>query len=97
MLRLEWRGSAEPVFLNVYGAQELIPRNEFRSLYVARAGIFKQSRGARNRVGIGLSHRPTRLHRLAKLIPWNRFLGSINVEKYGLWRSGTITLFLLGS
>ncbi len=27
-----------------------------------------------NRVGIGLSHRPARLHRLAELIPWNRFL-----------------------
>jgi hypothetical protein len=33
-----------------------------------RAGIFKQSMGARNRVGIGLSYRPTRLHRLAKFI-----------------------------
>ncbi len=27
-----------------------------------RAGIFKQSMGARNRVGIGLSYRPARLH-----------------------------------
>jgi hypothetical protein len=32
---------------------------------------------ARNRVGIGLSYRPTRLHRLAEFIPWNRFLGSM--------------------
>jgi hypothetical protein len=37
------------------------------------AGIFKQSMGARNR---GLSYR---LHRLAELIPWNRFLGSVKV------------------
>jgi hypothetical protein len=44
-----------------------------------RAGIFKQSLGARNRVGIGLLYRPARLHRLAEYIPWNRFLGSINV------------------
>ncbi len=44
-----------------------------------RAGIFKHSMGARNRVGIGLSYRPARLHRLAELIPWNRILGSINV------------------
>jgi hypothetical protein len=29
------------------------------------------TRGARNRVGIGLSYRPARLRRLAKLIPWN--------------------------
>jgi hypothetical protein len=31
-----------------------------------------------------LSYRPEKLHRLAKLIPRNRFLGSINVYKYGL-------------
>jgi hypothetical protein len=31
------------------------------------------------RVGIGLSYRPARLHRLAEFIPWSRFLGSINV------------------
>ena len=30
------------------------------------------------------SYRPVRLHRLAKSIPRNRFLGSINVYKYGL-------------
>jgi hypothetical protein len=45
----------------------------------ASAGIFKQSMGARNRVGIGLSYRPARLLRLAELIPWNRFLGSLKV------------------
>ncbi len=35
------------------------------------AGIFKQSMpmGTTNRIGIGLSYRPARLHRLAKLIP----------------------------
>ncbi len=43
------------------------------------AGIFKQSMGARNRVGIGLSYRPARLHSLAELVPWNRFLGSLKV------------------
>jgi hypothetical protein len=32
--------------------------------------------GARDRVGIRLSYGPSRLHRLAELIPWNRFLGS---------------------
>jgi hypothetical protein len=37
-----------------------------------RAGIFKKSMGAgaRHRVGIGLSYRPARLHRLAELMPW---------------------------
>jgi hypothetical protein len=32
------------------------------------AGIFKQYMGARNRVGIGLSYRPARLHRLEQFI-----------------------------
>jgi hypothetical protein len=32
-----------------------------------------------------LSYWPVRLHRLAKSIPRNRFLSSINVYKYGLW------------
>jgi hypothetical protein len=36
--------------------------------------------GARNRVGIWLSYRPARLHRLAELIPWNRFLGSLKLK-----------------
>jgi hypothetical protein len=31
-----------------------------------------------------LSYWPARLHRLAKSIPRYRFLGSINVYKYGL-------------
>jgi hypothetical protein len=47
-------------------------------------GILEQSMGARNRVGIGLSYRPARLHRLAEFIPWNRFLGSKIVYKNGL-------------
>ncbi len=34
------------------------------------AGILEQSIGARNQEGIGLSHRPPRLHRLAESIPW---------------------------
>jgi hypothetical protein len=40
--------------------------------------------GARNRVGIGLSYRLVRLHRLAELIPWNQFSGSLNSYKFGL-------------
>jgi hypothetical protein len=43
------------------------------------AGIFKESVGARNRIGIGLSYLPARQHRLTELIPWNRFLGSLKV------------------
>jgi hypothetical protein len=39
------------------------------------AGISERSMGAKNRVGIGLSYCPARLHILAELIPWNRFLG----------------------
>jgi hypothetical protein len=43
------------------------------------AGIFKRSLGAGNRVGIGLSFRPARLHSLAELVPWNRLLGFLKV------------------
>ncbi len=39
------------------------------------ARIFRQPVGARNRLGIDLSYRPARLHRLAELIPSNQFLG----------------------
>jgi hypothetical protein len=45
------------------------------------AGIWEQSMGARNRVGIGLSYRPARLHRLAKSVPSNRFLGLLKSLK----------------
>jgi hypothetical protein len=48
--------------------------------------------GARNQVGIGLSYRPAKLHRLAEFIPWNRFLGSMNVWKYGLRIMGLVLL-----
>jgi hypothetical protein len=43
------------------------------------AGIFKQSMGVRNRVGVGLSNWPSRLYGLAKLIIWNRFMASLKV------------------
>jgi hypothetical protein len=49
-----------------------------------RAGIVKQSMGARNRAGIGLLYQPARQHRLAELIPWNRFLSFLYLSKYGL-------------
>jgi hypothetical protein len=49
------------------------------------AGIFKKSLGASNRLGIGLWYRPSRLHRLAEFNPWNRFLVSLKVYKFGLW------------
>ncbi len=31
-----------------------------------------------------LMYQPAGLHRLAESIPWNRFLGSLNVYKFGL-------------
>ncbi len=43
---------------------------------------FKQSMGARNRVEIGLSYRQAT--RLAESIHWNRFLGSLKVQKFVL-------------
>jgi hypothetical protein len=38
-------------------------------MFEASAGIVKQSMGARNRVGIGLSYWPARIHRLEESIP----------------------------
>ncbi len=69
------------------------PPPPLTTVYVYSAGIFKQSMGARFRVGIGLLYRPHRLHRLAELIPWNRFListcrgGTIVIvhRKRGIW------------
>jgi hypothetical protein len=46
---------------------------------VLSAGILEQSMGARNRIGIGLSYRPARLHKLAESIPWYWFLGFLEV------------------
>jgi hypothetical protein len=40
---------------------------------------FKTIYGGWNPLGIGLWYRPGRLQRLAELIPWNRFLGSLTV------------------
>jgi hypothetical protein len=62
-------------------------------LSTACAGIFKQSIGARNQLGIGLSYRPARLHSLAELVPWNRFMGSLKIKKFGLWIMRIIYLF----
>ncbi len=55
------------------------------------AGILEQSMGARNRVGIGLSYRSVRLHRLAKSIPGllksiKIKSGYLSVHKYRGWR-----------
>jgi hypothetical protein len=47
-----------------------------RWLDLSNTGILVQSIKARNRVGIVLSYRPARLHRLAESIPWARFLDS---------------------
>jgi hypothetical protein len=57
---------------------------ESRCLLATVSGIFKQSMGARNRVGIGLAYRPARFHSLVELVSWNRFLGSLKVLKFGL-------------
>jgi hypothetical protein len=60
---------------------------------ILSAGILKQSMGARNRVGIGFSYWPARLHRLAESIPG--LLKSLKIpaqEKYSLlvsWYSAT--------
>jgi hypothetical protein len=62
-----------------YARVNYIPQFSYYE-YGYRAGIFIPTMGAGNRVGIGLSYRPARLHRLAEFIPWNRFLGSLKFK-----------------
>ncbi len=75
------RDNAESKYRNIFSWRANYRANTC-TLY--GAGIFKQSKGARNRVRIGLSYRTARLHRLVEFIPWNRFLGPIKVWKFGL-------------
>jgi hypothetical protein len=49
-------------------------------------GIDSQPLTGRHDNPILRKYRPARLHRLAESIPWNRFLGSFNVCKFGLIR-----------
>jgi hypothetical protein len=46
----------------------LIPPPPSLGRPIGSAGVLDQYTGARNRVGIGLSNRPARLHRLAESI-----------------------------
>jgi hypothetical protein len=44
-------------------------------------GSFKQSMGARNRAGLGLSYQPARLHRLTEMILWKfQEINSVGVD-----------------
>ncbi len=61
-----------------YSIQQQQSIENIRYPFTHSAGIFKQSRGARNRIGIGC--RTGRLHRLEELIPWNRFLDSLKIR-----------------
>ena len=76
----KWHNGSFSVYINPLWTTRLLGLNRFFFWnWQSCAGIFKQSMVVRNRVGIELSYRPARLHRLAKLIPWNRFLGSLKV------------------
>ncbi len=82
------------IFNNVTtNTPKVTKRIVFLTMPLSCAGIFKQSMGARNQVGIELSYRPARLHRLAELVPWSRFLGSLKVKKFGLCFSLGANLF----
>ncbi len=76
--------SSHAMFETREGERSVLLASHARWGRLSCAGIFKQSMGARNRVGIGLSYLPDRLHSLAKLIPWNRFLDSSKVKQIGL-------------
>ncbi len=67
-----------------------------------RARICRSFKGTRYRFSAWragtkpyLSYWPARLHRLAKSIPRNRCLGSINFYKYGFWSNHQTTSFPL--
>ncbi len=62
----------EPVFLNLF----MESRNQYPARRSGTTVLFDDS---------PIWRRPARLHRLAESILWNRFLGSLNVYKYGLW------------
>ncbi len=51
--------------------------------FVSCAGILEQPMGARNRLGVKLSYRPFRLHRLSESIPLNRFLW---IDSWAPWK-----------
>jgi hypothetical protein len=75
---------ASSLFLLPDYSSSSVPINRITARPTTCAGIFKQSIGARNRVGIGLSYRSARLHSLAESIPRNKFLVFVNVYKCGL-------------
>ena len=58
----------EPVFVNL----------------LRSTGIDSRSLAGRHDNPILSTGLPNRLHKLAESIPWNRFLGSLNVYKFGL-------------
>jgi hypothetical protein len=81
-----FRGSHFTIWL--LGSKHAYPVRDLE--VVSCAGIFKQSMGAGNQVELGFSYRPARLCSLAELVPWNRFLGSLKVKKFGFClREGT--------
>ncbi len=51
-----------------------------------------ESMWARNRIGMGLSYRPARLHSLAELIPWNRFWTPKKFKILALYRGPSLLL-----
>jgi hypothetical protein len=74
-------GAFKPAFTERDQKQTMKISEESRQTgFIASAGIFEQSMGARDRIGIGLSYRLARLHSLAELLPWNRFMGSLKVN-----------------
>ncbi len=60
-------------------------RRVMLSVPTASAGILEQSMGARNQVGIGLTYRPARLHRLVESIPG--LLKCLKIPSHRTWWS----------
>jgi hypothetical protein len=85
------------VSMSVLSLLQYSKRLHLVALNIYRAGICKclRSPGIDSQHGGPvrqpyLTHRPARLHRLAESIPQNRFLGSLNVYKFGLSTSSCV-------
>jgi hypothetical protein len=57
------------IFSPLLRAAESQPAEHGKEYCAELHGIFKKSMGAKHQVGIGLSYRPARIHRLAELMP----------------------------
>jgi hypothetical protein len=79
-------GSFPPLYFRLYSLLEFYnnlwePSRNRVVVPACQCCNFLTVYGAMNREVIGLSYRPARLHRMAKSIPWNRFLATKRLRR----------------